>query len=654
MPAEPLDRDEASHPFIATAPTRAALPLLLHGFGARAPFVLLTGDVGTGRSWLAAEWIERLGERTTPVVLPEPAPLATDIASALVPLFDGRGEAHTSTAAATEALLQALANATAAGRVAVIVADDADRLDDAQLLELRRIADAAALRQCPLEVLLVGAPAFAVRLESPAMQGLRARLAMHVPLARFSPNDTREYLQSRLTPSGVPCMGLFSRKASRDIHQESLGLVGLVESVASESLRRAGREGSASVSPEHVRAAARAVRSGRLSEDVHEPTLSQVRPRKAKPIEATPAAATAPEESEPPVTAPTPVPPPVAPAVNAMPVAASNPGRPNTHPKRRKRGKHRAQTSANNANAAPMQPSAAAPTRPAPTHPVPVSPAAQQPVPAPIARLKAPTPPPATPATPARATPAPPRPARPTAVPDGDEGTEAVRVQAWLARFGGAGSVRVGAPQPGAALDEASLLAELNAMEAGASTGGEDAWPPKKHTRGAPVVPTRPLRRHANAYAWPLVLIAAVTAVLLLVFAQRQTIGRMVSAALAEARPEPTDKPVARAAPATPAPPPAPPDQFSIAAGRFGTRELALAEADYLGRLITPRVRVGGLAKGGARLLIGRFDSRAEARRALKELESRGLIRDGKVIEVPPLAGADESAPAGGTSTTSR
>ena len=77
-------------------------------------------------------------------------------------------------------------------------------------------------------------------------------------------------------------------------------------------------------------------------------------------------------------------------------------------------------------------------------------------------------------------------------------------------------------------------------------------------------------------------------------------------------------------------------------------------EADYLGRLITPRVRVGGLARGAARLLIGRFDSRAEALRALKGLESRGLIRDAKVIEVPPLAVDNESATAADTTAMSR
>ncbi len=640
MSAEPDRDDLSSHPFIATAPARAALPPLLHGVGARAPFVLLTGDAGTGRSWLAAEWVERLGDRATPAVLPAPAPLASDMAASLVPLFDGRDEAFASTAAATEALMQALANATIAGRIAVIIADDADRLDDAQLLELRRIADAAAARQCPLEVLLIGAPAFAVRLESPAMRDVRARLSVHVPLARFSANDTREYLQSRLSPSGVPCMGLFSRKASRDIHQESLGLVGLIESIASESLRRAGREGSASISPEHVRAAARAVRSGRLSDDVHEPTPSQVRTRTNEP------------ESE--SIADQPAPTPAAPAAPAKPAEAPKPAPAPVAAAKPASGTH-------------ARPKAAPAPAPTPT-PTPAKPAAPQPVaasePAPkpplapekakqVAKLKTPAPP-----APVTIKPAPPVPVMSShmSTPNGNDGSSDVRVQAWLAKFGGAGSVRVGAPQPGAALDEATLLAELNAQEAAEASGGEDSWPPKKHTqhsaRGAAPPSSLRSRRSPVALAMPLVALLAIAAVGVLAFAQRGLIGRMVSAALAETRPDAARVTHAAPKPAVPVAAPVPTTQFSIAAGRYGTHDLARAEADYLGRLITPRVRVGNLRDGGARLLIGRFDTREQAQSALAGLQSRGLIPDASIIEVPLLAQLNQAAASVDTTAT--
>jgi hypothetical protein len=124
----------------------------------------------------------------------------------------------------------------------------------------------------------------------------------------------------------------------------------------------------------------------------------------------------------------------------------------------------------------------------------------------------------------------------------------------------------------------------------------------------------------------------------------------MVTAALAEARP--SGKREAATAPkaAVPAPPPAPANQFSIAAGRYGTHDLARAEADYLGRLITPRVRVGNLRDGGARLLIGRFDTREAAESAMRGLQDRGLIPEASVLEVPPLA--ERNQPAASVDTT--
>ena len=142
----------------------------------------------------------------------------------------------------------------------LIVVDDADRLDDAQLLELARIADAARTRHLPLEVLLIGTPALPSRFASPSLSALRERIGASIVLARLSANDTREYLQTRLSPAGAPCTGRFSRKASRDIHQESLGLIAVVEAIAAESLRQAE---TLQVSPEHVRTAARLVRAQR-------------------------------------------------------------------------------------------------------------------------------------------------------------------------------------------------------------------------------------------------------------------------------------------------------------------------------------------------------------------------------------------------------
>ena len=69
--------------------------------------------------------------------------------------------------ALTERLMDTLANVTTAGRVAVALIDDAERLTDEHFLELHRITDMAAKRQCPFELLLVGGPKLPDRFDAP-------------------------------------------------------------------------------------------------------------------------------------------------------------------------------------------------------------------------------------------------------------------------------------------------------------------------------------------------------------------------------------------------------------------------------------------------------------------------------------------------------
>ncbi len=265
MPAEsPTPEPNPRSPFLTTAPAIDALARLDKGLGARKPLVVLTGEPGMGKTMLAREAIRRWSERATAVLLSDPHLEAASLSGTLLALFGGSPKPGSSPLASHERLLETFANVTAGGRVAVLVVDDAHTLTDDVLVELQRVTDKAAQRQCPLEVLLVGLPTLATRLDDAPLAAVREQVAARIALAPLSTHDTRRYLLQHPTETGASGAGLFSRKASRDIHAAARGVPRDIEAIASEAARRAARAGVATVSPEHVRVAAQAIRGRRM------------------------------------------------------------------------------------------------------------------------------------------------------------------------------------------------------------------------------------------------------------------------------------------------------------------------------------------------------------------------------------------------------
>ena len=250
-------------PFIATAPALEALERMGRGLGARKPFVVLSGDPGTGKSTLAREAVRRMATRVTARTLAASDAAADTLLATLLGTFGGTARSQASAPALMERLVEALANCTAGGRVAVLVMDDAHQVAPEALLQLQRVAEAAARRQCPLEVLLVGLPELVARLGEPPLAAVAERVSVRVETQPLSQTDTRHYLLQRSGADGAAGSGMFSRKACRDIHSATLGVQRAIEALADEAARRAARVGATTVSPEHVRAAAQALRSRR-------------------------------------------------------------------------------------------------------------------------------------------------------------------------------------------------------------------------------------------------------------------------------------------------------------------------------------------------------------------------------------------------------
>ena len=189
-------------------------------------------------------------------------------------------------------------------------------------------------------------------------------------------------------------------------------------------------------------------------------------------------------------------------------------------------------------------------------------------------------------------------------------------------------------PEPSA---ETARVTKIERHSAGKRSASKQ---PAPNSRAGAPVPSTP---KPSAFTGALVAVVVLAAVVAIGFSQRQTLRGMLSQAFTVttsskvATTVAAPLPVAQVLPA----PSVPPAQYAIAVGSYPTRDMANAECDYLTRLVPVHVRVN--APGGNRnfrLLLGRFDERAQAELAIKRLQDQGLIPDARVLEITPLPAA--------------
>jgi len=266
------------HPFAAahsertvfsTDALRESLARLDHGLGAREPFLLVSGDPGTGKTTLVLEATALWGDRARVVVLTHPTLTRAELVEEIARRLGAKPSAGATTPELIACLEHALADVATRGRTPVLVIEDAHQASDELLDELRLLVNSEARAQRAIEVVLVGPPALEHRLAGPALAAIRERVSVECRVVALTHKETRQYLYHRVRAAGGNGPKLFPRRTCSEIHDRTQGVPRAVNSLAAEALRLARVAGVNDVTHDHVRSAADA----------------QVRPLAAAPIE---------------------------------------------------------------------------------------------------------------------------------------------------------------------------------------------------------------------------------------------------------------------------------------------------------------------------------------------------------------------------------
>jgi general secretion pathway protein A len=240
-----------------------ALAGLTFAILSRKRFVLLTGDVGTGKTTLITTALEHLPpQRTRFSVILNPTLSASEILEAVLHAFGIQNISH-SKVQRLAALEQLLKRDDQQGRISTLIVDEAHKLRLEALEEIRLLGNLASL-----QIVLVGQNELIDVLNHPELRPLKQRIALRLSIEPLSPPEVGQYITHRWSKAGGR-LPPFSREAVAAIARHSRGIPRLINTICDNALMLALQEQVSTVSVRHVVEAAAGL-------DVTEPRAPEV------------------------------------------------------------------------------------------------------------------------------------------------------------------------------------------------------------------------------------------------------------------------------------------------------------------------------------------------------------------------------------------
>jgi len=200
---------------------KLARAYLEYGVNQRVGFVVLTGEVGTGKTTLIKSLLKSRERNQRLGVLYQTSVGAQDLLELLLREFEVRGH-HTNRTARLAAFNQFLLTAYGRGEHVVLLVDEAQNLGPEALEELRLLSNLQTEKEPLLQVILVGQPSLRTRLRYPALRQLAQRVAIHYHLSPLNLQETKEYVNFRLARAGGS--GIFTESALDKLYDYTQGV----------------------------------------------------------------------------------------------------------------------------------------------------------------------------------------------------------------------------------------------------------------------------------------------------------------------------------------------------------------------------------------------------------------------------------------------
>jgi len=213
-----------------------ALANLIYTVQSRKGFVVLSGEIGTGKTTMLECLRDFLDEQSIEFAFIFNSRINSDQFFEMIAYDLDLPCQRTSKTEVLFALNTLAVREADQGRTTVLIIDEAHNLDSEVLEEIRLLGNMENRQGKLIQVVLAGQPELDRKLDSPNLRQLKQRVVLHCTLEPFSASNTTAYINARMEKAGLPNQTVFPPELISEIHARSEGIPRLINAICDNLL----------------------------------------------------------------------------------------------------------------------------------------------------------------------------------------------------------------------------------------------------------------------------------------------------------------------------------------------------------------------------------------------------------------------------------
>jgi len=213
-----------------------ALAHMLYGMQGEGGVMVLTGEVGTGKTTICKRLLEQTPENTDVAYIINPKQSEIEMLASICDELHIPCSNQQSIKSLTDALNQYLLETHAKGRHTVLIIDEAQQLEISVLEQLRLLTNLETNEKKLLQIMLLGQPELIDILARKELRQLAQRITSRYHLTPLSKQDTHAYIDHRLEVAGCRQQKIFPPSIINQLFQQTGGVPRLINLIADRAL----------------------------------------------------------------------------------------------------------------------------------------------------------------------------------------------------------------------------------------------------------------------------------------------------------------------------------------------------------------------------------------------------------------------------------